>query len=128
MAGNGTRRGKRRDWTPEEDRILLARRKARVHLDEIAAELDRSIPSCGGRYHRLLEMAGHEPKRRPGSAPRESAYHQFRELPPAINPNTPDSSTPKYAEDERHLALIAQANGGKGFPYLNIPPAYRVAA
>lgn len=28
----------------------------------------------------------------------------------------------------KHLELIAKANNGKGFPFLNLPPTYRVAA
>lgn len=29
---------------------------------------------------------------------------------------------------ELHLSLIAKANGGRGFAFYNLPPAYRIAA
>lgn len=113
-----------RPWSDEEVAYLERARRVLppVPFAEIAQELGRSTNSVWSKWKDVRDGAKDE-------APRiYEAAHRYREILPALNPNTPDSSTPKFAEDEKHLTLIAKANNGKGFPYLNIPPAYRVAA
>jgi hypothetical protein len=43
-----------------------------------------------------------------------------RDLKPHNNPDTPDSSTPKFRDDNLHLFAVIKANSGRGFPYLVI--------
>lgn len=112
-----------RPWSDDEIAYLCMVRRARPPMTfaEAAAELGRSVNSVWSKWKDLRDGSS-------GGGPRPTSYRQYRQIQPALNPNTPDSSTPKYAHDERHLTLIAKANNGKGFPFLNIPPAYRVAA
>lgn len=111
-------------WNDERDAKLLKLRRMGVTFRNIGIALDVSASSASGRWHALngtyRALGGpslvHEPKR------------IIREVKPSKTPFATDISTPKFANHELHLALIGAANNGRGFPVLNLPPAYRVAA
>jgi hypothetical protein len=47
-------------------------------------------------------------------------YHHFRGVAAAINPDSTDTSTPKFANHEAHILDLCNANDGNGFPYLSM--------
>lgn len=55
-------------------------------------------------------------------------WRHYRGVEAATHAHMPDSTTPKFARCGEHIEAIAQANNGKGFPFFDLPPAFRVAA
>lgn len=98
----------RNGWNVARTKALLALLELGASLDEIAEAVGKSPKSVEAK---VASMRG-------AHIDRARSARQAAEQRPA----------PRRNDDDKHLALIAQANGGRGFPYLNIPPAYRVAA
>ena len=52
---------------------------------------------------------------------------RWRDMEAATRTDYGDTSTPKFSEDLRHIADVAMANRGLGFPVLNVDGFRRAA-
>jgi hypothetical protein len=107
-------------WNADDLAQLLRLRALGLSWKDIAREMGRSVNSVSSKWHKL----GDEP------APRmpQERYRSYANLKPATNPDQTDSSTPRFSKCELHLSLIEAANGGRGFPFVVLSPARRMAA
>ena len=56
------------------------------------------------------------------------AFRYYRNLKAASHPDGGDSSTPKFSNDDEHVASVRRENWGRGFPVLDTRPFRRAAA
>lgn len=108
MNPNPSKSRVRNGWTKARTDTLVSLLELGADFHEIAAAVGKSHKSVEAK---VASMHG-------GYMDRARAAREAAEQRP----------TPRRNDDDRHLAAIAKANNGKGFPFLNIPPAYRVAA
>jgi hypothetical protein len=101
-------------WTRQEDDRLLALAESRLRWDQIGERLGRTGRACKSRYKDVCARRGVQ------RAYRDDIPRAGVDLVP--RPERRPSCCPL------HLRLVHQASGGRGFPFLIVPAAYRVAA
>lgn len=97
-------------WTGSEDAAMSAMREMGATREEIARALGRSLAAVKRRVAELQARGVRLP----------SVSHLSKAGAPAAPARAP--------QHDLHLALIAKANNGKGFPFYDLPATRRRAA
>lgn len=106
-------------WTPARDKELLRLRDdEKLVFTAVARRMGISDKSAIGRYHRLKGRVFPCDYARGRGVPSARIFepsHNYRDLQPSKAPFAPDSSVPRFANDDDHCDA---ALAGGGFPIL----------
>lgn len=86
----------------------------------------KALLELGATYEDIARAVGKSPKS--VEAKVASLHGDYSNRAVTAQRLADERPAPRKNDCDKHLGLIARANGGMGFPALNLPPAYRVAA